>query len=64
MSGTFSFRTGCFETQCSKTCYSRFFELVDLSDNEVIEHVYYNIHHKSEFGEFYFAAKLTARTTN
>ena len=39
--GNFSFRTGYFKMRCSKSCYLRDFELVDLFDNGVIEQVYY-----------------------
>ena len=39
--GNFSFRTGCLKMRCSKSCYLRDLELVDLFDNRVIEQVYY-----------------------
>ena len=38
--GNFSFRTGCLKMRCSKSCYLRDLELVDLFDNSVIEQVY------------------------
>ena len=38
--GNFSFRTGYIEMRCSKSCYLRDLELVDLFANEVIEQVY------------------------
>ena len=37
--GSFSFRTGCLKMRCSKSCYLRDLELVDLFDNGVIEQV-------------------------
>ena len=37
--GNFSFRTGYLEMRCSKSCYLRDLELVDLFDNGVIEQV-------------------------
>ena len=37
--GNFSFRTGYLKMRCSKSCYLRDLELVDLFDNGVIEQV-------------------------
>ncbi len=37
--GNFSFRTGFLKMRCSKSCYLRDLELVDLFDNGVIEQV-------------------------
>ena len=39
--GNFSFRTGYLKMRCSKSCYLRDLELVDLFDNGVIEQVYF-----------------------
>ena len=38
--GNFSFRTGYLEMRCSKSCYLRDLELVDLFANGVIEQVF------------------------
>ena len=39
--GNFRFGTGYLEMRCSKSCYLRDLELVDLFENAVIEQVCY-----------------------
>ena len=48
--GNFSFRTGYLKMRCSKSCYLRDLELVDLFDNRVIEQVYFKTGIRSVFG--------------